>query len=653
MVSLFLSCADDMGVEGVLPGGDAQQKGEMVRFAAGTTTNQVNSRAGSGLNETPGTTYYMPEDYRFVCRMYYIAATGSDKFDTQGCTDITTWLKVEKDKGNSLYWRNTFLPTDNVDIYGNDAQATCLYWQNRKPHVFLAWTDLNRAKTIGYSPNKGSGSLKFVPADVDYVKRSGEKTEQYVIAGYEIYGVNREFANWAELRDFITDGTNYENLIKNKVPAGVDPSQLIKYYYDYGWSCKYSKDLAVDSLIDAVYKKYGWIQYQMFYDKLEYTGDKTGADIQVVKNEKTDYPAYLYNTATNKYLCEVESCIYQTDAEGNLLEPHQTYTPVVGDSVVRTGESPSLRSLLDGDVIVNSEGVKVAQCVWNYYLTDQYGNVRYDETRPRYTFYFKELYEKKEQESVTIHPANAFDLTRRPLKDAEGNPVTDAKGNATYQLNSITEQPDICQALTKVAPLGATQSANRVNLYFKHQFSQVQVNLKSSADLSVVIDKENIQKVELLGVTDTAYVFTEIDEDGKVEPTTYKTVDISHYTDAQLQQNQYGTSFEMFDMYDAEAGADKNWGYPTGYLKSYNALTFGQLQAIRITWNEERDGSGIKHEATYIVSNEDLKNLKSGYKYIWNIELRRGTLAIIRTEIVDWIVPADDLEYNTDGTIFN
>ena len=54
MVSLFLSCADDMGVEGVLPGGDAQQKGEMVRFAAGTTTNQVNSRAGSGLNETPG-----------------------------------------------------------------------------------------------------------------------------------------------------------------------------------------------------------------------------------------------------------------------------------------------------------------------------------------------------------------------------------------------------------------------------------------------------------------------------------------------------------------------------------------------------------------------------------------------------------------------
>ena len=213
----------------------------------------------------------------------------------------------------------------------------------------------------------------------------------------------------------------------------------------------------------------------------------------------------------------------------------------------------------------------------------------------------------------------------------------------------MAEQPDICQALTKMAPLSATQNANRVNLYFKHQFSQVQVNLKSSADLSVVIDKSNIQKVELLGVSDTAYVFTEINEDGEVEKTTYKTVDISDYTDEQLLNNQYGTSFEMFDMYDAEASEAENWGYPAGYIKSYNA----QLQAIRITWNEEKDGSGVTHVSTYVVSNEDLKNLKSGYKYIWNIELRRGTLAIIRTEIVDWIVPASDLEYESDGTIVN
>ena len=51
------------------------------------------------------------------------------------------------------------------------------------------------------------------------------------------------------------------------------------------------------------------------------------------------------------------------------------------------------------------------------------------------------------------------------------------------------------------------------------------------------------------------------------------------------------------------------------------------------------------------MKDDQLRNLHSGYKYIWNIELRRGTLAIVRTEIVDWIVPEGDLEYKTDGTI--
>ena len=87
------------------------------------------------------------------------------------------------------------------------------------------------------------------------------------------------------------------------------------------------------------------------------------------------------------------------------------------------------------------------------------------------------------------------------------------------------------------------------------------------------------------------------------------------------------------------------------YLKAYNAIAFRQLQAIRITWKEA--STSILHEVTYVVADENLKNLRSGYKYIWNIELRRGTLAIIRTEISDWIVPASELEYKTDGTIDN
>ena len=535
----------------------------------------------------------MPDGYRFVCRMYYKASAVSNEFDVTGGTDITTWLKVKGTVGNSLYWRNSFLTLDegNRDLFdsdGNDAEATCLYWQNRKEHAFLAWTDLNRATTIGYSPDRFSGSLKFVPADVEYQKYIGQG-EQWVDHGFEVYGSEHlEFGRWEELRTFIETGDNYETKIKDQIPEGISPSDFEgkQYYYAYGWSCKYSEVKAQETTVDALHRKYGWIQYQMYYDKLSYNGATSGDGIEV-RNDKNGQPAYLYNTATNKYLAAIE--------------------------VLENGDK-------------------------KYYLTDDYGNVRYDEQTPRYTFYFQRLQEKKTQDLIQILPANAYDLTRRPV-------------NGNYTINSIDDQPDICQALTKQAPLGATQAANRVNLYFKHQFSQVQVNIKSSADLSVVINRNHIKKVELLGVSDTAYVFTELNNAGDVEPTTYKSVDISRYDDAHLQKNPYGTSFEMFDMVDASAGEEGNYGYPVGALKAYNALTFGQLQAIRITWNEKEDGTGIVHESTYHVADEQLKNLKSGYKYIWNIELRRGTLAIVRTEIVDWIVPANDLEYNTDGTI--
>ena len=390
-------------------------QGEMVQFAAGTTSNQVGTRAGEareGTNITPGATYYMPDAHRFVCRMYYIASadTAVKDFDVANGTDITTWMKVSGTMGNSLYWNRAYEVPTQYDSYGNDDSATCFYWQNRRPHAFLAWTDLNHATTIVGTDAKGSNGLKFEPADVSL------------------------------------------------------------------------------------------------------------------------------------------------------------------------------------------------------------GEIR----------------------------ANAFNLTRAPRPDSHG---------AEQTIERITDQPDICQALTIQSPLGATQSANRVNLYFKHQFSQIQVNIKGSADLSVVLSKDDIQKVELLGITDTAYVFTQINAQGELPTTTYKTVDISQFPDSELQRNPYGTSFEMFDMLDSEAGADKNWGYPTGYLKAYNAIAFGQLQAIRITWKEA--STSILHEATYVVSDENLKNLRSGYKYIWNIELRRGTLAIIRTEISDWIVPASELEYKTDGTIDN
>ena len=170
-VIAMVSCVKDPAPVPVVP--DEAYKGEMVQFAAGTTANSVDTRAGEGnggISITPGTTYYMPDSYRFVCRMYYKASTAGNDFDVTGGSDITTWLKVEGNKGNSLYWRNSFLALDKsdpslFDVFGNDAEAACLYWQNRKEHAFLAWTDLNKARTNTYLPDRNSGALKFVPED--------------------------------------------------------------------------------------------------------------------------------------------------------------------------------------------------------------------------------------------------------------------------------------------------------------------------------------------------------------------------------------------------------------------------------------------------------------------------------------------------------
>lgn len=664
------ACTDDI-LPDIPDGENGKGIGEMVLFTSGNTNSNVVTRAdgdggnddgdngggnnnGNGnTNETPGITYFMPKDYRFVCRMYYKASTSNNaKYDVKGGTDVITWLKVGDDEGHSFYWRNTFpvLDPSNSSLFDtnkNDIEATCLYWQNRKEHAFLAWTDLNRAKEIGYQPIKFSNSLKFVPADVNFEKHSGEKVDQWVDAGYEVHGVSNDFTSWQEMITFVETGDNYDKFIKGKVPSDVDESDYDGQMYLYGddLSCRYSEVLANTTEVDPLHKKYGWIQYNIYSEKQEYTGTKTeGGDIKIMKDDN-GVPVFLYNTATNKYLAEIEIKFYKLDEDGNKTD--EIYTPAATDLNVSTSAVLDKATVQDGDNIKQTaDGQYVAICRFEYNQTDEYGNVKYNESTPLYTFYCKKLMEMRNQERVEVYAANEFDLTR-----------------GTKQ--SINEQPDIALALTKREPLGATQESNRVNLYFKHQFSLVQVNVKSSSDLSVVINKKNIQKVELLGVTEKGYVFTELNEDGEVENANYESVNVSKYTEEELQHNQYGTAFEMFDM---ATGKDENGynipaddntthdaGYPTGYMKAYNGIAFGQLQAIRITWNESEDGTGIAHESTFKVTNETLKNLKSGRKYIWNIELRRGTLAIVRTEIVDWIVNGEGgaLEYGTSGTISN
>ena len=76
-------------------------------------------------------------------------------------------------------------------------------------------------------------------------------------------------------------------------------------------------------------------------------------------------------------------------------------------------------------------------------------------------------------------------------------------------MNSISDQQDIIMAHTEMSPDKATPEGNRVKLLFEHCFAKVQVNLKPSSDggLGKDLTWKSIEKVELLGVADYAYLY--------------------------------------------------------------------------------------------------------------------------------------------------
>ena len=286
--------------------------------------------------------------------------------------------------------------------------------------------------------------------------------------------------------------------------------------------------------------------------------------------------------------------------------------------------------------------------------------------------YGDKILAQEEEEYVVDTTTNSYDLTRKP------------------EIDTIGKQPDPMLALTIMKPAGFTPEANRVRLYFKHQFSQIQVNIRASADNSADISANQIKSVELLGVSEEGYVTNHMNSNGTVgtfsgtpaqgdmNAASAKEVDLSKYSDVELEDNQWGTSFLMFDMAplplvdtDGDGHDDR---YALGYLKSFNAIAFGNLEAIRIKWFEGTpENEGIVHTSTYrvpatnamteVLDDDDVKDdaekevvqlrkLQSGMKYIYNLELRRGTLAVIRTQIVPW-EQKEQLVYGVNGTIQN
>ena len=241
------------------------------------------------------------------------------------------------------------------------------------------------------------------------------------------------------------------------------------------------------------------------------------------------------------------------------------------------------------------------------------------------------------------------------MDDAHPDATLEEDG-VTYKANSYIldtekytdqkQQPDIIQAYAKEVPKASDPETNRVSLYFKHCFSCVHVNVKKSADGSVEdLQKVSIKKVELLGVSEEAYVFYEVNDGGNYHAPYAVPVDLRKYKPEELEQNPYGTAMPLYET--TKYLTDK-------FLKAYHAIAFGRLSAIRVTWVEMPSGEStpvaerVQHVVTRKVDTEG-RVLQSATRYHFNLELRRGELTIMVPEIQPWEI--DETNYKLDGKL--
>lgn len=238
-------------------------------------------------------------------------------------------------------------------------------------------------------------------------------------------------------------------------------------------------------------------------------------------------------------------------------------------------------------------------------------------------------------------------------------------------ITSMSMQKDPLVACEEKVPESSSPEKNRVYLTFRHQLAQVQVNLKGSPE-SADIDADQIDSVALLGVSNEAYVFPypeygftetvtpKVDAEGNPTSDVSRTWGIVRQGDAKKdllrkayavpltldEQNANPPAGSQFDMFPMAAGKQA-----TGYLKGFEAIAFGDLKYLRIVWheNDEKGDSDIYHIVQFPITDDRFKKLESGKRYIINLELRLGSIAVVKTEILDWI-PYTTV-YESTGTV--
>ena len=588
--------------------------GQLVLFSSGS----------SGNTTTRAVIPYMEQEGRFVCKMYYHAkATDTDAsaFDVEN-TPITSWLRVNNKEGNSVYWNREFRDLTDADLedpnykdYGFDPNAQFFYWRNRLDHIFLAYTDFNLLKTnkweLSTNTDKDGNTLPRSRALFMYPEADGEKkTKTGTKPSWETYNYKKMV--------FATDKESNPDFDKDKFDAYKAYEENPEKWEDEHPYEPVPEPYTVPSTIDV-------LKFEEF---------ETTTTYPMTAEYEDHFPIsgyYSSPTITKETIEDTQKKVIDLIKSSTLTDEQKVAL-----------EKDLKQESLYSDEEETAEGTFHNGRWWVAYKTDAFdAEGKLVDFNKILVYQLRE--KKKIEDVIEVAPANVFDLTRKPIKNAPG----------TYEINSINEQPDPLIAYTKMKPTGATQEANRVRLYFKHQFSQIQVNLMKGEN-TPDIKPENILSVELLGVTEKGYVFTNINKDGTQIPPTYDPVVKSKFTAEQLKDNEHGTSFNMFKMDDDAK--------PLTSLRSFNAIAFGQLQAIRITWKEddyeedEETKAGVKHVATYAITIDDrghsLKNLQSGYRYVYDFELRRGTIAFIRAVIDGWQL-SDDLNYGTSGIIDN
>lgn len=344
----------------------SEQTGDLGPVCFATGADALSTKASNGLGVGATQTPYLPEGARFVCRKYYIGTSGADAGHTHY---KTSWLVVDNTKGNSVYRQASFAtPAEaDKDQHGFDKKAWIFYWQNRKEHVFLAITDLNKAKDPSYVGGTDKGTLKMDDEHPDATLEEGGTT--YKANSYTLLDEN--YTQWKQQPDIIQAYTE-------AIPQGSDPeTNRVSLYFKHCFSCvhvnvKKSTDGSVEDLTNMSIQKVELLgvskEAYVFYE-VDANGDYHAPyavpvdlrDYTAEQLEQNPYGTAMPLYETTEYLTEAYLKAYHALAFGRLSAIRVTWVEMPqGD---RTPEAERVEHVVTRKI--DSEG-KVLKSATRY-----------------------------------------------------------------------------------------------------------------------------------------------------------------------------------------------------------------------------------------------------------------------------------------------